>query len=466
MGYKRMDKSVIRWLAAVLLCVAAFDVQADSTALDSYVAKPDDNFTYFQYHTDEGAGYTAYFLRMISQQWRTSDEVNRMLWEHELIVYVPWWSYASNPHTAIFIVNGGENRDPPSQEGNEYAGWLAAVTGSVTAIVSQIPNQPLYFMDEANRPRKEDEILAYGMDKYLRTGDPEWLPQLPMTKAVVRAMDTVQDFLNTLNDSFSAPAVGAFELPRIDDFIVLGGSKRGWATWLSAAVESLNGDRSRIKAILPASIDLLKMDHQFTHHWEAYGFYAPAIEDYVAFDLPCRAETPAGRAMLAIIDPYAYRQRYTMPKFVLNSAGDQFFLPDSSQFYFADLLYPKLLRYTLNTDHTQSQDVERLILAALSWLTDVRDGEQGPQFFWSLEPDGSIQVQTFTEPKRVRLWQATNPDVRDFRLARTGVDVNGATGSGRRPLYWSRGSPSAGLDSVHGGVDLPGAHRDSNPPGN
>jgi hypothetical protein len=32
--------------------------------------------------------------------------------------------------------------------------------------------------------------------------------------------------------------------------------------------------------------------------------------------------------------PNAYRDRLTMPKFIINSAGDQYFLPDSSQFYF------------------------------------------------------------------------------------------------------------------------------------
>jgi len=296
MGYKRMDKSVIRWLAAVLLCVAAFDVQADSTALDSYVAKPDDNFTYFQYHTDEGAGYTAYFLRMISQQWRTSDEVNRMLWEHELIVYVPWWSYASNPHTAIFIVNGGENRDPPSQEGNEYAGWLAAVTGSVTAIVSQIPNQPLYFMDEANRPRKEDEILAYGMDKYLRTGDPEWLPQLPMTKAVVRAMDTVQDF-----------ARKEWKLD-ISKFIVTGASKRGWTTWLIGASDK------RVVAIAPMVIDMLNLPEQMPLQLRSFGGYSEQIADYTRLGLQEKLKEPVGETLLDLVDPWRHRSKMTMPK--------------------------------------------------------------------------------------------------------------------------------------------------------
>ncbi len=38
--------------------------------------------------------------------------------------------------------------------------------------------------------------------------------------------------------------------------------------------------------------------------------------------------------MYAIEDPYSYRERLTMPKFVVNAAGDQYFPPDSSQFLF------------------------------------------------------------------------------------------------------------------------------------
>ena len=125
--------------------------------------------------------------------------------------------------------------------------------------------------------------------------------------------------------------------------------------------------------------------------------------------------------MLALIEPHAYRDRLTMPKLVLNSAGDQFFLPDSSHFYFTDIPGPKRLRYTPNTDHTLGQDLPSIILPTLSWLSSVLDNEQGPQFSWTLEPNGSIRVQTFTEPKRVRLWQATNPNARDFPLESIGA---------------------------------------------
>ena len=48
------------------------------------------------------------------------------------------------------------------------------------------------------------------------TSDPTWLLRLPMTKAAVKAMDTIQAF---------APSIG---LMNIDSFVIAGASKRGW----------------------------------------------------------------------------------------------------------------------------------------------------------------------------------------------------------------------------------------------
>ena len=43
---------------------------------------------------------------------------------------------------------------------------------------------------------------------------------------------------------------------------------------------------------------------------------------------------------MEIEDPYEYRQRLTMPKYIVNASGDQYFLPDNSQFYFVNSYYP------------------------------------------------------------------------------------------------------------------------------
>jgi PhoPQ-activated pathogenicity-related protein len=43
-----------------------------------------------------------------------------------------------------------------------------------------------------------------------------------------------------------------------------------------------------------------------------------------------------------------------------------------------------------------------------------------PQFSWNLEKDGSIRVTTKTKPAAVKMWQASNPDARDFRMETLG----------------------------------------------
>jgi PhoPQ-activated pathogenicity-related protein len=169
----------------------------------------------------------------------------------------------------------------------------------------------------------------------------------------------------------------------------------------------------------PLSIDIPNFPENVRHHFEAYGFWAPAVHDYTDFNLFCRVNTPEGQELLQIIDPYSYFANYTMPKLVLNSAGDQFFLPDSSRFYYASLPGPKWLRYTVNTDHTQAQDPTALT-TVLQWADKVIHGDSLPQFTWSFEPDGSIRVQTSTHPQSVKLWQAHNPNARDFRLENIG----------------------------------------------
>ncbi|MFZ2170062.1 MAG: PhoPQ-activated protein PqaA family protein [Methylococcaceae bacterium] len=392
-------KSSLFVLLFSLVCFN-YDVFAVETALDRYVAKPDSSYTYFSYSTDQNFLYNTYFLYMVSQSWLSSDEVvDRKLWTHVIEITVPRIRHSNSPGTAILLVNGGSNGNNLPTKTDDQAAIIAQAMGSVVVKVNQIPNQPLYFTDEENVARSGDAIIAYSFDKFLKTGDEEWPALLPMTKSVVRAMDTVQAYLADRRSI------------TINDFIVVGGSKRGWTTWLTAAVDP------RIKAIAPASIDLLNMGEQFRRHFDAYGFYAPAIADYVAFDLPNRIATPEGQALLSIVDPYAYRERFTMPKIILNSTGDQFFLPDSSQFYFKDLPEAKWLRYTPNSDHKQTMDVAKSLA---SWVDQINDGETPPQYNWTIEPDGAILVVAVDRPDRVRLWQATNPNARDFRLESIG----------------------------------------------
>src|SRR5262249_46843869 len=120
-----------------------------------------------------------------------------------------------------------------------------------------------------------------------------------------------------------------------------------------------------------------------------------------------------------VVDPYSYRHRFTMPKFVLNASGDEYFPPDSSQFYFGDLPGIKYLRYVPNAKHSlKDTDAVQSILA---FFCAVLGDSTLPKFSWEMQKDGALVVRTQTNPREVNLWQATNPKARDFRLDTLGA---------------------------------------------
>jgi PhoPQ-activated pathogenicity-related protein len=125
------------------------------------------------------------------------------------------------------------------------------------------------------------------------------------------------------------------------------------------------------------------------------------------------------RNLMKIEEPYEYRDRMTMPKFLINATGDQFFLPDSSQFYFQDLPGTKYLRYVPNADHSlkDSDAFESLVACYHAVLNQT----PLPRFGWTVESDGALRVVAQDKPAVVKLWQATNPKARDFRLETIGA---------------------------------------------
>jgi PhoPQ-activated pathogenicity-related protein len=117
--------------------------------------------------------------------------------------------------------------------------------------------------------------------------------------------------------------------------------------------------------------------------------------------------------LMKIEDPYAYRDRFTMPKCIINATGDQFFCPDSSQFYSDDLPGEKHLCYVPNTEHSlkESNAAESLLAFHYSIVHNV----PRPEFTWTVE-EKKITVNCKTKPSKVILWQANNPKTRDFRV--------------------------------------------------
>ncbi|MCX8091205.1 MAG: PhoPQ-activated pathogenicity-related family protein [Verrucomicrobiae bacterium] len=365
-----------------------------TTALDTYVARPDTNYGWALSNTIVGPGaQTTFVFDMRSQEWLTTNEVNRTLWRHWLILVKP--TTVTNRH-ALLVLSGGSNPGSLPTSADARLRQIATNTRTIVAELKMIPNQPLTFAGESF-PRSEDSLIAYAWDKFLRTGDERWPPRLPMTKAAVRAMDTITAFCAT-------PTGGSLT---VDRFVVAGASKRGWTTWTTAIVDR------RVVAIVPIVIDLLNLEPSFAHHYRAYGFWAPAIQDYVDMGIPNWFGTPQFRALMELVEPYEYRERLALPKLLINATGDEFFLPDSARFYFDDLPGVKYLRYVPNTGHSLSGSDYPDTLEG--FYQSVLFNVPLPRFTWTLQNSNSIRVVAEDLPTEARLWQATNPTARDFR---------------------------------------------------
>lgn len=369
-----------------------------ATPLDRYVAAPDPAYSWSTLETRQEGPVTVTVLGMTSQSWLTKKEVSEPLWRHHLVVIRP---AEVTSDTSLLFISGGSNDRDTLPKTNAMLAQIAVRTGTVVTELRMVPNQPLTFFDDG-AARKEDDLIAFGWRRFIDGDDDIWLARLPMTKAAVRAMDTIQAFAQTPEGGRRA----------ITKFVVSGASKRGWTTWTTAAVDS------RVVAIAPLVIDLLNVRPSFVHHWRAYGAWAPAVGDYQTHGIMDRMDDPRFARLLEITEPYSYRDRLNIPKYVVNATGDQFFLPDSWQFYWSDLRGESLLRYVPNTDH--SLDGSDAPQGLLAFYDTIVRGLARPRFEWNAGTDGSLEGRlpagACRTPATARLWTASNPTARDFRL--------------------------------------------------
>lgn len=375
---------------------------SERTPLDDYIDKPEDVYGWTKVGAFEGDGFTGHVLELTSQTWRSEAEVDRPVWKHWLTIVEP---DEVSSDAALLYITGGDNDDAIPTEASERSIRMATETGSIAAELFMVPNQPLHFTDSADKARYEDDLIAYTRDKHFKTGDDEWLVRLAMVKSGVKAMDAMQEYL-------ASEEGGARDINR---FVVSGASKRGWTTWLVGAVDR------RVIGIMPLVIDALNSEEITRHHYEVLGFFAPSLGDYVHHGLfPHMVGTEQYRAVLEIEDPYEYfdRGRLQLPKFIINASGDQYFHPDNSRFYYAAMPEEKRLRYVPNTAHNLagSDAVDSMI----AFYEAVITGTPRPEYSWTTPAPDTIVVSTEETPLEVTLWQAHNPETRDFRVEHLG----------------------------------------------
>lgn len=364
--------------ALALSCASA---RAD---LIEYVKKKDDSFSWkFKEKKAHELG-DVYDLEMVSQTWQG------IKWEHQLQIYVP---KGVNPTETIVLWNQGGK---PSATSIVVGMEMAKKANAPVAFLFGIPNQPLF------DGKREDALIAETFVRYLKTGDGDWPLLFPMVKSLSKAMDAIQAF-----------AMREWNFV-VRWFLVAGGSKRGWTTWLTGAADP------RVKAIAPLVIDTLNMQAQLPHQVRSYGRYSEMIDDYVKRDLVPMPKTERAMKLWSMVDPWVYREKITMPTMIINGANDPYWTVDALNLYWSDLKSPRWVCYVPNAGHNLMEnkiDPTRVANTLGAFARHQIHGIKMPQLAWKHDDHEGrprLTVESDVMPKKARLWVA-DAEKRDFR---------------------------------------------------
>jgi PhoPQ-activated pathogenicity-related protein len=361
-------------------------------ALESYLENGDQTYSWEVKNNYEIAGVQIYDLLLTSQTWRERK------WVHQLTILVP---PENNYDGALLYLNGNEvqNGEPNWRGANEITSLVlaqvAAKNKAITAVLWQVPNQPLY------NGLKEDALISYTLHQFKADGDFTWPLLFPMVKSAVKAMDAVQEF--------SQQELAA----SVNRFMVTGASKRGWTTWLAGAIDS------RVEAIAPMVIDVLNMPVNLQYQLDVWNDYSPQIDDYVNLGIVQEVETGRGPEIARMIDPYAYRSSLTMPKLIVIGTNDEYWPVDAIKHYIGDIPGDNSIIYLPNAGHDLGGG-EAAIRAISAFFGQTLNRQDHPASDWDLRYDAegiSLSVNATPGPLvSVALWSADSDD-RDFRDA-------------------------------------------------
>jgi PhoPQ-activated pathogenicity-related protein len=223
-----------------------------------------------------------------------------------------------------------------------------------------------------------------------------------MAKSAASAMTAIQEF--------GKEQYGV----EVEQFVVTGGSKRGWTTWLTAVADE------RVAGIAPIVIDTLNLREQMKYQLETWGQYSEQIADYTSKGL---VDVMFNRPELPLwqwVDPYTYRSELKLPKLIINGTNDRYWTVDATNLYWGDLVGEKHLRYVPNVGHNLGDGKEGALTTLAVFAQCVAAQEPLPKLQWTHEDvEGKLRlaINSSPAPVSVRLW-AAHSDSKDFRNAK------------------------------------------------
>jgi len=348
----------------------------------AYIAATEGQSQWELVRSQPGASSDLFELRLHSQIWRG------IPWEHRLTLIEPHNLAVGD--VVLLYISGDPN------PGDTLLGLtVATASGLRVAILNSVPNQPLLGL-------REDALIAYTFEQYLKTGEPDWPLLFPMVRSALSAMEAISSFLGER---------GA----EVRGFVVAGASKRGWTAYLVAAAAP-----TRVLGIIPIVFDFLNFPSQLMRQRELFGEPSAMLRDYTARGLTEVFGAGAKEARLAwLVDPYSYRYAYTMPKLVVVGSNDPYWASDATNLYWPGLPEPKLLLVVPNAGHNVLA-FTRVLTSLATFARAVAEGMELPKLEWGWRCEGEgvyLHIRADREAVGARIWQTRGPKP-DLRASR------------------------------------------------
>jgi len=380
--FKIMYKKLLIIFIFSLTIMLFFPSQARAD-LKSYLEKEEPDYRWEKTKELTVTDGKVYELHLVSQRWQ------KTLWTHRVQIFYP--DRIISPDYCTIFVAGKSGKSLVDSFGMD----ITKSCGTVVVVLWNIPNQPF-------EGKKEDALMAYTFLKFMETDDQSWPLLFPMTKSVLKCMDSIQEF--TTKEG----------LKPVDNFIIGGVSKRGWTTWLAGASQD-----KRVRAIIPMVIDTLNIEKQIPHQIEVYGKASDKIHDYNDSGVLDKLNIEKGKKLLQMIDPYNYREKLTLPKLIINGTNDPYWTVDSLNLYWDELKGSKWILYVPNSSHSL-EDFGRVINTATSFINTVASKKDFPEITWefkNLKNGIGLNIKSNIIPESVNIFKASSSS-KDFRKAK------------------------------------------------
>ena len=241
------------------------------------------------------------------------------IWTHQVVIITPRIVETKDFATvwlgqADILCN--DKNVTKEEEDILIADQIAWNTNQITVAVFMDPNCPMVYSDDpSQRKRREDSIVAWSLNEYLKYQDPKMFIIFPMVKAAFQIMKAVQQNLDQTGEA------------QIKEWFVSGISKRGWTTWMIAATNCTTC--VKLAGILPLSPIVPNLLEAFKWQWQSYDGFSFAILDYVEIGLMEQLDNPIFIEGVKLIDPaYFIDQIAKVPVLSIQSSDDEFMMFD------------------------------------------------------------------------------------------------------------------------------------------